>query len=98
MDDALKLDASILKLLKVAQDIDLAVEALARKLEGSNICLRCSLERINYDIFENQISGVDSNFDYYEIKPDKLVRRIGLLESNLNALFNKGIAFDAKGY
>ena len=40
MDDALKLDANTLNLLNVIQDKDLAVEALARKLEGYITCIR----------------------------------------------------------
>ena len=66
MDEALKLDASTLALLKVVQDKDLADEALVRKLEGYNTCIRCLVERNKSNIVANQISGVDSNFDYYE--------------------------------
>ena len=88
MDDALKLDANTLKLSKVIQDKDLAVEALARKLEGCTTCIKLLLERTISNIVEHQISGVDSNFDSYEIKVDKLVRRIDLLESNSHQLFN----------
>ena len=76
-------------MLKVIQDKDLAVEALARKLEGYNTCLRFLLERINSNIVEHQLSGVVSNSDYYEIAIDKLVRRIDLLESKLNQYFDK---------
>ena len=39
MED-LKLDANALKLLKVTQDKDLAVEALAIKPEGYSTCIR----------------------------------------------------------
>ena len=81
MDDALKIYANTLKRLKVTQVQDLAVEALARKLEGYNTCTRFLLERINPNIVDNQISSVDSKFE--------LVRRIALLEPNLNQLVNK---------
>ena len=77
MED-LKLDANTLKLLKVIQDKDLAVEALARKLEGYNTCLWFLLERINSNVFEHQISGVDSNFNSYDIKLD-----INLLDESI---------------
>ena len=88
MED-LKLDANALKLLKVTQDKDLAVEALARKLEGYNTCIRFLLDIISPNVVEHQLSGVDSNFGPYEIKPDKRVRRTDLLEYNLNQLFDE---------
>ena len=50
------------------------------------------LGRINSDLVESQIYGVDSNVDYYEIIFDKLIRRIGLLERILNQYFNKWFA------
>ena len=42
------------------------------------------LERINYNLVSGQVSSVEDNFGPYEIQVDKFVRRIGLLESNLN--------------
>ena len=54
------------------------------------------LERINSNLVESQISGVGDNFDSYEIKIDKLVRRIDLLESNLNQDFNTWIVLYVK--
>ena len=42
------------------------------------------LERINPNLVENQISGVDGNFDSYEINIDELIRRIDLLGSKVN--------------
>ena len=83
--DELKFDV---KLLKVLQDKDLAVEALARKLEGYGTCTRFLLERINSNIVEIQISDAGSNFDYYEVHIDKLVRRLNLLEDNVKQLVN----------
>ena len=46
------------------------------------------LERINCNLVENQISSVEDNFGSYEIEIDKLVRRIDLLETNLNHYLN----------
>ena len=85
----MKLDDKTLKLIKITQDKDLAVAALGNKLEGYNTCIRCLLERINSNIVENQISGAGSNFDAYEIRLDKWVRRIDVLESNSNQYLNK---------
>ena len=45
------------------------------------------LERIKSNLVESQISGVDDNFGSHEIKIGKLVRRIDLLEFNLNQYF-----------
>ena len=86
--DELKLDDMILKLIKVTQDKDLAVAASSRKIEGFDTSTKLSLERINPNIVEHQVPSDGSNFDYYEIKPDKLVRRSDLLESNLNNMYN----------
>ena len=47
------------------------------------------LERINSNLVESRISGVDDNFGSYEIKTGKLVRRTDLLETNLNQYFHK---------
>ena len=65
------------------------MKALSNKLEGYYTCTRFLLERINSNIVENNISGVASKFAPYEIRIGKLVRRIDLLESNINQLFNK---------
>ena len=46
------------------------------------------LERIHYNIVENQTSSVEDKFGYYELTIDKLARRIELLESNLNHYVN----------
>ena len=56
------------------------------------------LERINSNLFERQISGVDDNVDSYEKKVDKLVRRIDLLENRLNHYVHKLIVFAIKKY
>ena len=52
--------------------------------EGCTTSTKLLLERIHPNIVEHQVSTAGSNFDYYEIKPDKLLRRSDLLESNLN--------------
>ena len=50
---------------------------------------RVLLERINYNLVSGQVSSVEDNFGSYEINIDELVRRIDLLESNLNQYFHK---------
>jgi len=46
------------------------------------------LERLNISIVEGRISNANNNnFESYEIKIDKLVRRIDILEQNLNQYF-----------
>jgi hypothetical protein len=46
------------------------------------------LERLNISIVEGRISAVNNNnFSSYEIKIDKLVRRLDLLENNLFQYF-----------
>ena len=47
------------------------------------------LERNISNLIEHQVSSVDDSVDSYENKIDKLVRRIDLLESNLNQYLNK---------
>ena len=47
------------------------------------------LENISYNLVSGQTSSVGDNFDSYEIKVDKLVRRIDVLENGLNQHFDK---------
>ena len=80
-------DETTLNLLKVIEDKDIAIKELSNQLTGYYTCTRVLLERINSNLVESQISGVDDNFGSYEIKIGKLVRRIDLLEFNLNQYF-----------
>ena len=88
MDES-KLDETALKLLKVVEEKDTAIKELSNRLEGYYSCTRVLLERKNSNLVSGQVSGVDDNFGSYEINDDKLVRRMGLLESNLNRYFHK---------
>ena len=81
------MDETTLNLLKVIEDKDIAIKELSNQLTGYYTCTRVLLERINSNLVESQISGVDDNFGSYEIKIGKLVRRIDLLEFNLNQYF-----------
>ena len=81
------MDETTLNLLKVIEDKDIAIKELSNQLTGYYTCTRVLLERVNSNLVESQISGVDDNFGSYEIKIGKLVRRIDLLEFNLNQYF-----------
>ena len=91
------MDETTLELSKVIDEKGTAIKELSNRLEGYYTCTRVLLERINSHPVESQISGVDDNFDSYEKKFDKLVRRIDLRESNLNQYCNKCfVVLDAK--
>ena len=81
------MDETTLNLLKVIEDKDIAIKELSNQLTGYYTCTRVLLERISSNLVESQISGVDDNFGSYGIKIGKLVRRIDLLEFNLNQYF-----------
>ena len=66
-----------------------AIKELSNRLEGYYTCTRFLLERINSNLFESQVSGIDGHVDAYEIKICKLVGRIDLLENNSNQYLNK---------
>ena len=82
------MDETTSKLLKVIEDKYTAIKTLFNKLEGYYTCTRVLLERTKSNLVERQISGMYDKFDSYEIIIDKLVRRIDLLEPNLNQYFN----------
>ena len=67
----------------------LQLKNLSNRLEGFYTCARVLLERINSNSISGQVSGVDDNFGSYEIQAGNLVRRIDLLESNLNQYFHQ---------
>ena len=76
------MDETTLRLLKIIEEKYTSIKEFSNKLTGYYTCTRVLLEEINYNIIESQVSGVDGNVGSYEIKVDKLVRRIDLLESN----------------
>ena len=83
------MDETTFKLSKVIDLKDTAIKELSNRLEGYYTCTIVSLERINPNLVESQISGVDDNVEHYEKKVGKLVRRIELLENDLNHDFHK---------
>ena len=72
------------KLIKLIEEKDKSINELKGRIEGVGTCLRFLIERLNISVIESRVSGVNNNFDSYEIKLEKLVRRIDLLENKLN--------------
>ena len=88
MSDELKVEPIITKLLKLVEEKDDKINELKGRIEGVGTKLQYLLERLNISIVEGRISNANNNnFESYEIKIDKLVRRLDLLENNLNQYF-----------
>ena len=87
MAQEIHVDPIITKLLKLVEEKDIAINQLKSRIDGVGTKLQFLLERLNISIVESRISNVNNNFDAYEIKIDKLVRRLDLLENNLFQYF-----------
>jgi hypothetical protein len=88
MAQEIHVDAIITKLLKLVEEKDKAILELKSRIDGVGTKLQFLLERLNISIVEGRISNANNNnFESYEIKIDKLVRRIDILEQNLNQYF-----------
>jgi len=88
MAQEIHVDAIITKLLKLVEEKDVAINQLKSRIDGVGTKLQFLLERLNISIVESRISNVNNNnFSSYEIKIDKLVRRIDILEQNLFQYF-----------
>ena len=87
MAQELHVDPIITKLLKLVEEKDNKINELKGRIDGVGTKLQYLLERLNISIVEGRISAVNNNFDAYEIKIDKLVRRIDILENNLFQYF-----------
>ena len=87
MAQEIHVDAIITKLLKLVEEKDVAINQLKSRIDGVGTKLQFLLERLNISVVESRISNVNNNFDAYEIKIDKLVRRLDLLENNLFQYF-----------
>ena len=82
-----KIDPIITKLLKLVEEKDKAILELKSRIDGVGTKLQYLIERLSISVVEGRISSVNHNFDAYEIKIDKLCRRLDLLEQNLNQYF-----------
>jgi hypothetical protein len=87
MAEEIHVEPIITKLLKLVEEKDKAILELKSRIDGVGTKLQFLLERLNISIVESRISNVNNNFDAYEIKIDKLVRRLDLLENNLFQYF-----------
>ena len=87
MAQELHVDPIITKLLKLVEEKDNKINELKSRIDGVGTKLQYLLERLNISVVESRISSVNHNFDAYEIKLDKLCRRLDILENNLNQYF-----------
>ena len=87
MAQELHVDPIITKLLKLVEEKDIAINQLKSRIDGVGTKLQYLLERLNSSVVESRIASVNNNFESYEIKIDKLVRRLDILENNLNQYF-----------
>ena len=87
MAEELHVDPIITKLLKLVEEKDKAILELKSRIDGVGTKLQYLIERLSISVVEGRISSVNHNFDAYEIKIDKLCRRLDLLEQNLNQYF-----------
>jgi predicted RNase H-like nuclease (RuvC/YqgF family) len=88
MAQELHVDPIITKLLKLVEEKDNKINELKSRIDGFSTKIQFMLERLNISIVEGRISAVNNNnFSSYEIKIDKLVRRLDLLENNLFQYF-----------
>ena len=61
------MEETTLRLSKVIEDKDIAIKELSNQLTGYYTCTRVLLERINSNLVESRISGVDDNFGSYAV-------------------------------
>ena len=88
MAQELHVDPIITKLLKLVEEKDNKINELKSRIDGVGTKLQYLLERLNISVVESRISSVNNNFNAYEIKLDKLVRRIDILENKFKSLFS----------
>ena len=80
-------DHIIMQLKQLVEEKDKSILALKSRIDGVGTKLQFLLEKLNSNVIESRLSNVNNNYDAYEIKLDKLVRRLDLLEQNLNQYF-----------
>ena len=82
-----KIDPIIMEFKSLVEQKDKSILELKSRIDGVGTKLQFLLERLNNNIIESRLRLNNNNYDSYEIKIDKLVRRIDLLEQNLNKYF-----------
>ena len=87
MAQELHMDPIKMELIKLIEQKDVAINQLKSRIDGVGTKLQFLLERLNSSAVESRLQSVNDNYDAYEIKLDKLVRRIDILENNMNQNF-----------
>ena len=88
MAQEIHVEPIITKLLQLDEEKDDKINELKGRIEGVGTKLQFLIERLNISVVESRISNANNNnFESYEIKIDKLVRRLDILESNLLQYF-----------
>ncbi len=87
MAQEIHVEPIITKLLKLFEEKDNKINELKSRIDGVGTKLQYLLERLNISVINSNMSNVNHNFNAYEIKLDKLVRRIDILEQNLLQYF-----------
>ena len=82
-----KIDPIIMEFKSLVEHKDRSILELRNRIDGVGTKLQFLLERLNNNIVESRLKLNNNNYDSYEIKIDKLVRRIDILEQNLNKYF-----------
>ena len=82
-----QVDQYIMQLKQLIEDKDKAILALRARIDGVGTKLQFLIERLHSNVIESRLGHVNNNYDAYDIKIDKLCRRIDLLENNLNQYF-----------
>ena len=82
-----KIDPIIMEFKQLVEHKDKSILELRNRIDGVGTKLQFLLERLNNNIIESRLKLNNNNYDSYEIKIDKLVRRIDILEQNLNKYF-----------
>ena len=82
-----QVDHIIMQLKQLIEEKDKSILALKSRIDGVGTKLQFLLEKLNSNVIESRLSNVNNNYDAYELKLDKLVRKIDILEQNLNQYF-----------
>ena len=83
-----KIDPIIMELKQLVEQKDKSILELKSRVDGVGTKLQFLLERLNNNIIESRIGNDNiNNYNVYELKLDKLVRQIYILENNLNKYF-----------
>ena len=80
-----KIDPIIMEFKSLVEHKDRSILELKSRIDGVGTKLQFLIERLNHNIVESRIGNDNiNNYNVYELKLDKLVRQIDILENNLN--------------